>query len=278
MKKQGLCLGICVRFVAYNKLTKISTLTLNSKTNTYHCSRCNSKGYARELYAKVKHIDIDTAYKELIERECFSPNKSRYNISPINILADVEIRDRVYREFLGMLKLEKNHSKYLEHLGLLNSTIEDSLYRSVPKSTIKRRLVAYSLSEKFNLSGIPGFYQDDDFNWTFGGTKGFYIPVFDTNGYIQGFSIHLDTSFNNTSDIWFSSNNKINGMSAQNCVMKFNMDKALSHILIVANLILGNLLKEVSNMQIVTFQNSSSSYSILKEVEKTKIKISHLYL
>ena len=247
-------------------------MTLELKTNSYNCSRCGNHGYARELYAKVKNIDVNTAYKELLERECNSPNKSRFNISPINIISDIEIRDRVYRDFLSMLKLERNHRKYLENLGLLHSTIENSLYRSVPKGKIRRRLIAYSLSEKYNLAGTPGFYQDDDFGWTLGGGKGFYVPVYDINGYIQGLSIHLDTPFNNTSDIWFSSNNKINGTTAQNWVMKFNIGQDTNHIIIIDSLILGNLIKEVSNLPIIAFQNIANSYTILKEVEKEKIK------
>lgn len=127
-------------------------MTLYYKTNQYNCCRCNNKGYSRELYAKVKHIDVDKAYKELLERECYSPNKSKFNISPINILADIEIRDRVYRKFLSMLKLEKIHKRYLEHFGMLDSTIKESLYRSIPKSNIKRRLITYELSTDYNLA------------------------------------------------------------------------------------------------------------------------------
>ena len=40
------------------------------------------------------------------------------------------------------------------------------------------------------------------------------ICLYDSNGYIQGLSVHLDNPFNNNSDIWFFSNNKINGTNA----------------------------------------------------------------
>lgn len=60
----------------------------------------------------MKGIDIKKAYKELLERECFSSNKSHIEISPIKLLADVKIRDAVYRKFLSMLKLNYKHRKY----------------------------------------------------------------------------------------------------------------------------------------------------------------------
>ena len=139
-------------FCGYNKLSKVPTMTLYYKTNQYSCSRCNKSGYSRDLYARVKNIEIDKAYKELLERECYSQNKSKYTISPINILADISIRDKIYREFLDMLRLEKNHKNYLERFGFLNSTIEENLYKSIPKNKIKRRLIAYELSADYNLA------------------------------------------------------------------------------------------------------------------------------
>ena len=79
-----------------------------------------------------------------------------------------------------MLRLEIQHKKYLNNIGLLNSSIEDGLYRSVPKNYIKRRLISYNLSKKFNLSGIPGFFQED-FKWCFSRYDGFFVPVFDNH-------------------------------------------------------------------------------------------------
>ena len=51
-------------------------------------------------------------------------NKSHIEISPINELADIETRDKVYRDLLNMLKLKASHRKELENIGFLNSDIE----------------------------------------------------------------------------------------------------------------------------------------------------------
>ncbi len=150
--KKVLSIELSALFVGYNKNSKIPTMSLNSQTNKYCCSRCGVGGYSVGLYAKIKNIDTKKAYKELLERECFSQNKEKIEISPINLLADIEIRDAVYRDFLSMLKLDSQHKAYLRNMGLLESTIEDNLYKSVPKSYIKRRLIGNSLSKKYNLA------------------------------------------------------------------------------------------------------------------------------
>lgn len=261
-----------VRFAGYNKLSKIPTMSLNSQTNKYCCTRCGAGGYSIGLYARIKGIDTKKAYKELLERECFSQDKSHIEISPINLLADIEIRDTVYRAFLNMLKLEPQHRRYLKSLGFLDSSIDEGLYKTIPKNYIKRRLIGNALSKKYNLCGIPGLFQEEDFKWCFSRMDGFFVPIYDKNGYIQGLSIHLDKPFNNNQDIWFSSNNKINGTSARSWIMKNNITDLSDSVIITDNLLLGNLIKETINAPTIAFQNISNSYIILREIEKTNIK------
>lgn len=141
-----------VRSVGYNKNSKIPTLSLNSQTNKYCCSRCGANGFSTDLYAKIKKIDKKKAYTELLERECYSQNKSLVEISPINLLADIETRDMVYRELLSMLKLEGHHRNYLERTGLLSNSIDDNLYRTASKNYIKRRIISHILSKKYDLA------------------------------------------------------------------------------------------------------------------------------
>lgn len=171
-----------------------------------------------------------------------------------------------------MLKLEDRHKRYLKSLGFLDSSIEDNLYRTIPKNYIKRRLIGYTLSRKYNLCGIPGFFQEEDFKWCFSRMDGFFVPIFDQNGYIEGLSIHLDKPFNNNQDIWFSSNNKINGTSAKNWIMRNNITEESENVILTDNFLLGNLITETINSPLIAFQNISNSYTILKEIENTNIR------
>lgn len=259
-------------FCGYNKNSKIATLSLNLQSNKYCCSRCGNGGYSTGLYAKVRGIDTKKAFKELLKKECFSLDKTKVEISPINLIADVEYRDMVYRNFLEMLKLEIPHKKYLENMGFLNSSIDTGLYKSIPKNYIKRRLICNSLARKHNLEGIPGFFQEEDFKWCFSRMDGFFIPVFDEKGYIQGLSIHLDQPFKNTSELWFSSSNKINGTTAKSWIMRSMIDENTSSVYLTDNFLIGNLLQEVRNVPVIAFQNITNSYMILKEIEKTNIR------
>ena len=101
---------------------------------------------------------------------------------------------------------------------------------------------------------------------------GFFIPIYNQDGYIQGLSIHLDKPYNNNSDIWFSSGNKINGTSAKNWTMKNKINDNSNNAIITDNFILGNLINETIKAPTIAFQNISNSYMILKEIEKTNIK------
>lgn len=247
-------------------------MSLNVTNNKYHCMRCGAGGYSIGLYAKMRNMNNKEVFKELLERECYSLDRSKLEITPVNMIADIETRDRVYRAFLGMLKLDTIHRRYLKELGFLDSSIHNGMYRSIPKKYIKRRLVAHSMSKSFNLCGIPGFFQEEDFKWAFSKYTGFFVPVFNEYGLIQGLSIHLDKPYNNNQDIWFSSNNKINGTSAKNFVMKNSISEDTESLVITNNFLLGNLIKETINSPTLAFQNISNSYTVLNELEKNGIR------
>lgn len=165
-------------FCGYNKNSKIATLSLNTINNKYHCIRCGAGGYSTGLYAKVRNIDTKKAYRELMDRECYSINRTNIVISPINDIADIDKRDAVYRDFLNMLKLDSKHRKYLENLGLLKSSIENQIYKSVPHEYIKRRLIGNSLKKKYDLSGIPRILSRGRLGLDFYECKGFFCTSF----------------------------------------------------------------------------------------------------
>lgn len=229
-------------------------------------------GYSIGLYAKVRNINTKKAFRELIDKECFSIEASHITISPINAIADINKRDAVYRDFLNMLKLELKHRNYLKEQGFLDSTIDIQLYRTIPKSYIKRRLIGNILKRKYDLAGIPGFYQEEDFGWTFTNAKGFFIPILDENNKIQGLAIHLDDKFNATNDILFSSKDKINGTAAKSFISKNNITENTDTIVLTDNLILGNLIKDTINVPTITFSNITNSYQILNILDNTNIK------
>jgi len=171
-----------------------------------------------------------------------------------------------------MLRLDINHRRYLEGRGLLKSSIQNQMYRTIPKNYIKRRLVANTLSKKYDLAGIPGFYQEEDFGWTFTNTKGFFVPIFDENNKVQALSIHLDNLFNGSTNICFSSKNKINGTATKHYISKSNITDDTESVILTDDLILGYLIKDTINAPIIAFSSITNSYQILNVLDKTNIR------
>ena len=120
------------------------------------------------------------------------------------------------------------------------------------------------------LHGLSVFYQEEDFKWCFSKYSGFLVPVFDENGLIQGLSIHLDKPFNNTKNLWLSSGGKINGTAVKNYITKSNINANTTSIIITNNFILSYFIEDTLNISVISFQNISNSYMILKEIQNTK--------
>lgn len=120
--------------------------------------------------------------------------------------------------------------------------------------------------------GFLGFYQEEDWGWTFVNAKGFFVPAFDENNKIQALSIHLDNPFNDNTDIWFSSKGRINGTTTKNYLCKSNITENTETVVLTDNLILGNLIRETINVPVIAFSSIANSYQILKALDNTNIK------
>ncbi len=257
-------------FCGYRDNKREANLSLNYINNKYHCFKCGKSGYSIGLYAKLNYIDNKRAFKELLLREFFSIDKSRIEIIHTNEIADIDYRNKVYTEFLNMLNLNIKHKKYLKGLGFTDRSIIQCNFKSIPTKSISRKIICNNLKRKYNLEGIPGFYMHEDFCWDFSAPNGFLIPVLKDNK-IQGLSIHLDKEFNNNKDVWFSSNNKINGTAAKNWIVKSNILEDTETVVLTDDLLIYHFIKETSDIPIIAFSNITNSYSILKEIESTNI-------
>ncbi len=110
--------------------------------------------------------------------------------------APVEVRDRVYRDFLRLLYLHPRHREDLLRRGLTEWEIRRNGYRSVPETespwSVCRRLIRTG----HDLAGIPGFYKArgprGGTYWTFDRQPGYFIPVRDEKGRIQVLQRRMD--------------------------------------------------------------------------------------
>ena len=198
-------------------------LKINTIKNVYMCEKCGLSGSSIDLYANLKYISTKEAFKRLLKETPVLDNiPYTYN----NPVKDEYYRDIVYRNFLEMQNLNDLHYKKLKEMNFTDDYIKENQFKSIENNNNKKKEICMKLQEQgLKLDGIPGFFQDTDFKWTYKSHKGIFIPV-TLNNKIQGLRILLDNEYRlDTENIWFSSNNEYNGTKASNWPVIFNIKK-----------------------------------------------------
>lgn len=262
-------------------------MKLNTANNTYICKMCETRGYSISLFAKIYGITNKEAYNLLIK----APYDLKNNLSIMvnNTRKEEQQLDQVYEAFLGMLTLEDVHMQKLQKLGFLPNEIKSIGFKSIPmKENAKLNICKKLLELGYELKGIPGFYQNSQFKWTFQSHKGFFIPA-KYNMKIVGLRIHLDNIYNaDTTDIWFSSNAKYNGTKASNNIMLIqpnilmqlsNNEKQRKDIIIATEMLLAyKLYNKFRNVDIIGIPNVISNSELKKLYSKEYINKVYLVL
>lgn len=196
-------------------------LNINLQKDVFRCPRCGFSGGVFDLYAHYAGIDRANARETLLERlnmKDHAPVKEHPTSSfapeiecPVT---DVETRDATYTAFLQRLTLATDHRTNLLNRGLSLDDIERLGYKTTPAvgtAAIARQLV----SEGFYLTGVPGFYRENDDRWNFvHECRGILIPVRDPQGRIQGLQIRRD-NVTRRKFRWVSSVGKKDGCRAE---------------------------------------------------------------
>lgn len=107
--------------------------------------------------------------------------------------------DLIYRSFLKHLHLNRMHVRYLAKEGWPIELIQRSMLRSLPVNNSshynaydRERITLELIHEFGSVKGVPGFYQKQDGKWTFSGTSGILIPLYDHNHCLYRLRIRLD--------------------------------------------------------------------------------------
>ena len=179
-------------------------LYLNTEEDLCYCQRCGTGGNSITLYARVNGVDNKTAYRHLLDK-VEGIAQAHPSTKPAPKLAPLALRHDVYYDLLDLLSLSDFHQKQLLKRGLSLERIRENRYRSMPASHSARKRIAAKLSASYPLEGIPGFYLRDG-AWTFAGSGGYLIPIYNKDGYIQGMQIRSDRAEGGMKYRWFSSN------------------------------------------------------------------------
>lgn len=136
-----------------------------------------------------------------------------------NPIADIAVRDKIYRLLLSKLSLSDLHRNNLLKRGVDERFIQDKGYRTLPLEG--RYALTKTLQEVVgtdNLLGVPGFYQAEGRNgpyWTLAGRPGMLIPTLNLRGQIQGLQIRVDNPSEKVKKYqWLSSFDRPGGTSS----------------------------------------------------------------
>ncbi len=195
--------------------------------DAFRCSRCDTHGGMLDLYTLVKGVDRKQARQEILDyinhgiatdtRNICAKAQAEYNKRCKNRASAQEV-DRTYRAFLSLCVLEKQHKEQLLQRGLSEAQIKYFGFRTAPTHKEQHtRIINKLLFYGYRLEGVPGFFKDKSGRWNynlFRFTSGILIPMMSIDRRIQGFQIRLDHPREGNKYLWFSSKNKVQGLSS----------------------------------------------------------------
>jgi len=196
-------------------------LNINLTKNAFRCPRCGENGGIFDLYALYTDVNRKDVKKELDRRfgedDLRPPTWKQPTVEPPPViespLADISVRDAVYRMIIERLSLAPDHKKNLLGRGLSETVIAERQYRTsmVAGGAV---LAKQLLDNGCSLSGIPGFYRDKTGSWRFVECRrGILVPVRNMQGLIQGIKLRLD-NVDDRKYRWISSTERTEGCKA----------------------------------------------------------------
>lgn len=201
-------------------------LYINPVKERFKCQRCGADGNSVSLYARIHGITNAKAASAL--KNAFKLTDESfpeiYNIREIPTVETKSLKERhaVYYDMLQLLYLTDKHRQNLISRGLSDKHINQFMYKSIPLDDVFRRVVIETLSAKYDLIGIPGFYRDKhgDIQMFINRYGGMLIPVCDKDGYIQGLQMRLDIpeGVNEKRFRWFSSSSFRDGAKVKSWI------------------------------------------------------------
>lgn len=205
---------------------KPGKLNVNFVKNIFRCNYNEEHaGGMLDLYARYQNISRSDAYREICDalrtgQQHESGCKAQPSTKPPPMdtveIADLETRHQTYSTMLSGLVLSETHKQKLLARGLTDEQIRQHGYKSTPAFGYTQ-LAAKLLKQGCILLGVPGFYVDDNGEWTASfhpKSSGILLPVMSIDGRIQGAQIRLDRPIDGTKYFWLSTAEKNMGCSS----------------------------------------------------------------
>jgi DNA primase len=152
-------------------------------------SEDRARAYCRRVASE--HPGIDGGYLHVLSDDAPAPPTLKAVRPQPAPVVDRGVRSAVYESFLHALPLLTPHLDNLKTRGLSIEAVERGEFRSTPTEG-EADALTLELAARHDLAGIPGFYKDRD-RWRLVAVpSGFFVPVRDRHGLIQGLQIRKD--------------------------------------------------------------------------------------
>ena len=163
------------------------------------CMYKEEQAYLASREEWMKNNDKGTGARPAERKAVKSPEPPPVHFDGTIAPLDNRKLDKIYRKFLGMLQLHKSHVHYFHKERWPNELIIRSKVRSMPltskeehQGNTRARIAAELVKEFGSLEGVPGFYEGPDGKWTFTGSSGILIPLYDYEGNMYRLRLRLD--------------------------------------------------------------------------------------
>lgn len=204
---------------------KSTHLNINLRKDVFRCVVCDFSGGVLDLYAYCKNIPRSEAFRAMVQElgeEKRDRCPSSRQVRPEDMeedcpVTDIRFRHQTYTALLEWLSLSKDHLQNLQARGLPTAAIQKNKYRTTP--VMGHRMMARQLQEAgCTLRGVPGFFKTKQGEWSFVRTdRGFFVPVRNVHGQIQGLQLRLDKA-DKRKYRWISSTDRMEGTGAKGWV------------------------------------------------------------
>ncbi len=217
--------------------------------NFVFCMRVSNGAVKQARNGAYIHRFGEQSFQQAEQPVRATPKKEK----PQNAKAKAEHLHAVYSEMLSLLLLENSHRDDLTKRGLSHTAIVEGGYKSTP-SLFEAAQITFELSQKFNLKGVPGFFQDCGAWRMVNVREGFFVPYRNTHGQIHGLQIRLDQPIEGKSKyLWLSSGHYYLGTSSSSPVhfVRPELINKSSEVLITEGALKGNIISYYTSMPTV---------------------------
>lgn len=160
------------------------------KSDNCAVSEDRARAYCRRVASEYPGRDGGFLHVLLDDAPARTPAPKVIRSQPAPV-ADKSTRSVVYESFLHALPFLTPHLDNLKARGLSTEAVERGSFRSTPTED-EADALTQELAARHDLAGVPGFYKERG-RWQLVGTpSGFFVPVRDRHGLIQGLQIRKD--------------------------------------------------------------------------------------